>query len=112
MSQEGWVRVEREEELREAALLELRPCGFCGRTERFILLRRVATTLNASLTAEGDFKAKGTSWAVAPGLCVNPARPFDPSAAIATGRLWRRGETQDQRAREEVMTDGRGLARP
>ncbi|HEY4187065.1 MAG TPA: hypothetical protein VGP07_18460 [Polyangia bacterium] len=106
MNQKGWVQVEREKELREAALVELRPCGFCGRTERFILLHRVATTSNASLTAEGDFTAAGSSWSVAPGLCVHPRRPFDPSAAIATGRLWRRVETQEQVTREETTLAG------
>ena len=107
MNQKGWVRVEHEAELREAALLELRPCGFCGRTERFILLRRVVTDLGASLTAEGDFTTEGRPWSIAPGLCVRPGRPFDPSAAIATGRLWRRADRQeDQLTREDVVSIG------
>jgi hypothetical protein len=106
MNQKGWVQVEREEELREAALLELRPCGFCGKTERFILIRRVVTELGASLTAEGDFTAEGRPWSIAPGLCVKSDRPFDPSAAIATGRLWRKAERQNQLTREEVMSTG------
>lgn len=109
MSQKGWVQVERESELREALLVELRPCGFCEKTERFILLHRVATTSNASLTVEGDFTVTGSSWSVAPGLCVHPRRPFDPSAAIATGRLWRRVDTQEHLTREEVkLAGGRG----
>jgi len=108
MEQTGWVRVEREEELREGVLVEVRPCGFCGKTERFLLLRRVVTTMKASLTAEGDLKDQGACWSIAPGLCINPGRPFDPSAAIATGRLWRRADKVGQRQREEVTAGERG----
>ena len=92
-----WVRVESEKELRQAVLVELRPCGFCGKTERFMLLHQAGT--GSSLTADGDFQKAGSSWTIAPGLCINPKRPFDPSAAIATGRLWRRADVAkwDQR---------------
>jgi hypothetical protein len=110
MKETGWVRVKREEELREAVLVELRPCGFCGKTERFILFHRVVTTMNASLTAEGDMKDQGGCWSIAPGLCLHPGRPFDPSAAIATGRLWRRADEQDEqheRQREKVTAGDR-----
>lgn len=111
MKRDGWIQVEREDELRAGALVEIRPCAFCGKTERMILLRPVVTTSGASLTEAGDFAAAGACWSVAPGLCVNPGRPFDPSAAIATGRLWRRAETQEQRKRQrEDVIAGKGVA--
>ena len=88
----GWVQVRDPQELRAGALVELRPCGFCGKTERFMLLRGVTPTTGASLKAEGDFQDSHGCWAIAPGLCLNRNRPFDPTAAIAGGRLWRRAD--------------------
>jgi len=93
--QNGWIQVARADELRESVLVELRPCGFCGKTERFILLHRVAPAGGASLSAEGDFHAAGECWAIAPGLCLNRGRPFDPRAAIDSGRLWRRADVSE-----------------
>jgi len=92
----GWIQVASADELRESVLVELRPCGFCGKTERFILLRRVAPAGGASLSAEGDFQPAGDCWAIAPGLCLNRGRPFDPRAAISSGRLWRRADVSEQ----------------
>ena len=104
MASEEWVRVQHKDELREAALVELRACGFCGKTERFMLIRRAAA--GTSLSAEGDFQAGGGSWSIAPGLCLNPRRPFDPSAAISSGRLWRRAERQAEGSeRQEALVD-------
>jgi hypothetical protein len=91
----GWIQVASADELRESCLVELRPCGFCGKTERFMLLRRVAPAGGASLSAEGDFLAAGQCWAIAPGLCLNRGRPFDPRAAIGSGRLWRRADVSE-----------------
>ncbi len=106
MANDTWVRVENSDELREAALVELRPCGFCGKTERFMLLRRAGTA--TSLNTDGDFQAGGGAWIIAPGLCLHPRRPFDPSAAIASGRLWRRAELQRQaQHRKALVVDGR-----
>jgi hypothetical protein len=99
MAAEEWIRVEHENELSAAVLVELRPCGFCGKTERFILLRRAGT--GTSLNAEGDFQKAGGSWAIAPGLCINQRRPFDPSAAIVSGRLWRRADASHSDASAE-----------
>lgn len=68
--------------------VELRPCGFCGRRERLILLRVGQKQL--SLHHSGDMlPGQGKGWMAAPGLCLNPLRPVDLSVAIATGRLWR-----------------------
>lgn len=88
----GWIRVKDAQELGEGALVELRPCGFCGKTQRFMLLRRVTPTLGLGLTPAGDFQASSASWIIAPGICLNPNRPFDPLVAIADGRLWRRAD--------------------
>jgi hypothetical protein len=121
MAQEhnGWIQVASGDELRESVLVELRPCGFCGKTERFMLLRRVAPAGGASLSAEGDFHAAGECWAIAPGLCLNRGRPFDPRAAIGSGRLWRRVDASEhdkaasrleeggQRVRETVILERR-----
>ena len=83
-----WIRVKNEDELRPGITVELRPCGFCGRRERMVLLRSQAKDL--SLHHSGDMLAEtGRGWVVAPGLCLNPRRPVDLSAAISTRRLWR-----------------------
>lgn len=84
----NWVQVKSEDELRPGLTVELRPCGFCGRRERQVLLRMGEKTL--SLHHSGDLlPGSGKGWFVAPGLCLNPRRPFDVSAAIPAGRLWR-----------------------
>jgi len=84
-----WIKVERADELAPGMTVEIRPCGFCGRTERLILLRKVSTELPTALNGDGDFVQSGDAWKTAPGLCRHPRRPFDPTAAIATGRLFR-----------------------
>jgi len=100
-AENGWIQVASAHELRESTLVELRPCGFCGKKERFLLLRRVAPAGGTSLSADGDFQSAGGCWAIAPGLCLHPRRPFDPVAAIATGRLWRRVDADEHDAATE-----------
>jgi len=95
-----WLLVQHADELRAGALVEVRPCAFCGKTERLMLLRRVAPSSGASLTGAGDFMEAAGCWSVAPGLCANPRGLFDPSAAIASGRLWRRAEKLRELERE------------
>jgi len=83
-----WVRVKSEDELRPGTTVELRPCGFCGRRERMILLGSKEKKM--SLHHSGDMLAEsGRGWIAVPGLCLNPRRPVDLSVAISTGRLWR-----------------------
>jgi hypothetical protein len=84
-----WIKVEGADELTAGLTVEIRPCGFCGRTERFVLMRHVSTALPAALNGVGDFVASTGAWRTAPGLCHNQRLPFDPSAAIADGRLFR-----------------------
>lgn len=87
-----WVQVQRAAELSPGLTIEIRPCGFCGRTERLVLLRPVVTASPIGITGDGDVVPSSGAWATAPGLCHNPRQPLDPSAAIATGRLWRLGD--------------------
>lgn len=109
---DDWIQVGSADELRAAALVELRPCGFCGKAERFMLLHRTTPAGGASLTVDGDFREPGACWAIAPGLCLHRGRPFDPSAAIASGRLWRRADVvqHDARERREAVVTTRPAA--
>lgn len=96
-----WIRVKAEGELRPGLTVELRPCGFCGRRERLILLR--AGYKELSLHHSGDMvPGEGRGWLVAPGLCLNPTRPVDLSVSISTGRLWRLADPD----LEESTTEG------
>ena len=102
-----WVRVKSEDELRAGMTVELRPCGFCERRERIMLLR--AQDKQMSLHHSGDMLAgSGRGWSTAPGLCLNPRRPVDLSVAISTGRLWRLSdealEEADERQSAELST--------
>ena len=103
-----WVRVKDEGELRPGLTVELRPCGFCGRRERMILLSFEDKQL--SLHHSGDMlPGHGRGWRGAPGLCLNPRRPVDLSVAISTRRLWRLAdevldESQLERVTEVVTT--------
>jgi hypothetical protein len=108
-----WIKVESGDELAAGMTVEIRPCGFCGRTERLILMRQVSTELPAALNGDGDFVQSSCAWKTAPALCQHPRRPFDPTAAIATGRLFRLADpgvtdTADvkQRPRELANVDG------
>jgi hypothetical protein len=99
--------VKREDELRPGVTVELRPCGFCEKRERMVLLR--AQEKQMSLHHSGDMLAgSGRGWTTAPGLCLNPRRPVDLSVAISTGRLWRLSdealEESDVRRRAELST--------
>jgi hypothetical protein len=89
-----WIKVERADELAPGLTVEIRPCGFCGRTERLMLMREASTDLPAALNGDGDFISSSGAWSTAPGLCRHPRRPFDPSAAIASGRLFRLADPQ------------------
>ncbi|MEO8215121.1 MAG: hypothetical protein ABI560_18120 [Myxococcales bacterium] len=96
-----WIRVKTESDLRAGMTVELRPCGFCGRRERLILLG--VEEKHLSLHHSGDMlPGQGKGWRAAPGLCLNPRRPVDLSVAISTGRLWR---LADEFLNESTTTD-------
>jgi hypothetical protein len=99
-----WIRVKKEGELRPGMTVELRPCGFCGRRERMILLSFEEKEL--SLHHSGDMlPGRGRGWRGVPGLCLNPRRPVDLSAAIATRRLWRLADELSDESRFERVTE-------
>ena len=87
-----WKRVESPAELAPAMLVELRPCWFCGRTERVTLLQPATTEEPVSINGDGDVVGQGVTWRTVPGLCVHPGRPVDFSPAIHDGRLWRQAD--------------------
>ena len=89
-----WKRVESPAELAPAMSVELRPCGFCGRTERLTLLQPATTDEPVSINSDGDVVGQGVTWRTAPGLCAHAGRPVDFSPAIRDGRLWRRTEEE------------------
>jgi hypothetical protein len=99
-----WVKVQSADELRDGMTVEIRPCGFCGRTERLVLIRPAATDLPMALNGDGDMVASGGAWQTAPGLCLHPRRPFDPSSAIREGRLWRLAEQEPAAEQAEPRT--------
>ena len=72
--------------------VEIRTCGFCGRTEKLTLLQPATTETPLAINGDGDMVPSSGAWRTIPGLCMHPRRPFDPSAAIRDGRLWRLAE--------------------
>ena len=102
-----WRRVKSPAELRPAMPVELRPCGFCGRTERLTLIQPATTDEAISVNGDGDVVGQGVTWKTAPGLCCHPRRPVDFSPAIRDGRLWRQGEAPT----DDAETRARGLER-
>lgn len=88
MAKDEWVRVRSEDELRAGMTVELRPCSWCGKRERFMLFR--VTGRFAALSATGEcFKARIFS---VPSTCEREGYRRDETGffvSIREGRLYR-----------------------
>jgi hypothetical protein len=97
-----WVRVKSEDELRAGMTVEVRPCQWCGRVERGLLLHSERAT-PSTVGPDGSLEpAKSkVGWTVG-GRCRT--KPVQFWEAIRDGRLFRlvlrEPEATETRARE------------